>query len=71
MPIRYWTPLHLGYPWLNGFAVMVWEFLGQKLSWGLREWPAHVDAYNASFARRLWDESVRAVEDFERAEKSI
>lgn len=58
----YYTPPHEDLPW-SALGVTLWEVFGQLATWGLHQWRAHPHAYNATFAARLWDESVLAVSD--------
>eukprot|EP00756_Hemistasia_phaeocysticola_P065571 Hpha_TRINITY_DN863_c0_g1::TRINITY_DN863_c0_g1_i1::g.194989::m.194989 len=56
----YYSPPHRSAPW-SGLAVVMWEPLGQRATWGLHRWIAHPDAYNTTFAGKVWDESMAAV----------
>lgn len=58
----YYSPKHQGplHPW-GTFTPLVWEMLGQKLTWGSYRWLAHGDAYDQDLAKRVWDGSVKAV----------
>merc|ERR1711920_83206 len=59
----YYSPLHQANP-LHGFAVFLWEAFGQRITWGLHRWVADPDAYNVDVAKKLWDESMKAVAGF-------
>ena len=58
----YYTPKHQGplHP-AGTFTPLLWESLGQKLTWGSYRWLAHVDAYDKDLAKRVWDSSIKAV----------
>lgn len=56
----YWSPLHQN-PSVMGAAVLLWEILFQKATWGCHVWLPHPNAHNRQFQKQLWEQSLEAV----------